>query len=110
MLHLTTGLAAGLALGLNSHAAHAAHIPTTKPAQARATLVHMMADGTPDPTDSPFLNLINSLQEAIQTSPAAAFKAKLAKLQAGDYDEAAVAAAVADQIKTTPCIMYSFTT
>ncbi len=109
MLQLTTGLAAGLALSLNSHAAQAAHGATTKPADARAPLLHMMA-GTPDPTDSPFLNLINSLQEAIQTSPAAAFKAKLAKLQAGDYDEAAVAASVTDQIKNTPCIMYSFTT
>lgn len=110
MLHLTTSLAAGLALSLNSHAAHAAHIATIKSADSRAPLLDMMADGTPDPIDSPFLNLINSLQEAIQTSPAAAFKAKLAKLQAGDYDEAAVALALADQIKTTPCIMYSFTT
>jgi len=64
----------------------------------------------PDPLASPFLGFINSLQEAIQTSPAAKFKANLAKFQAGDYDVAAVKAELDKLIDTTPCLMYSFTT
>jgi len=67
-----------------------------------------MADA--DPTASPIIGFINSLQEAIQESPAAKFKAKLAKLQAGDYDVEVTKAKLSAQINDTPCIMYSFTT
>ena len=69
--------------------------------------VTMLADE--DPIGSPFVKAINSLQEAIQNSPAANFKAKLAKMQAGDYDEAAVRASLEAYI-AEPAVMFSFTT
>ena len=63
-----------------------------------------------DPTDSPLIGMINTLQEAIQTSPIATFKSKLAKLQAGDYDEASVKAKLDSMIADEPVVMFSFTT
>jgi len=62
-----------------------------------------------DPTGSPLIKAINSLQEAIQSSPAANFKKGLAKLQAGDYDEVAVKAEL-DGYLAEPAVMFSFTT
>ena len=62
-----------------------------------------------DPTGSPFIKAINAFQEAIQQSPAANFKAKLAKMQAGDYDEVAVKAKL-DAYMAEPAVMFSFTT
>jgi len=59
--------------------------------------------------DNPFLVAINGLQEAMQTSNVAKFKAKFAKLQAGKYDEVAVNAKL-DQLMAEPAIMFSFTT
>ena len=62
-----------------------------------------------DPIGSPLIKAINSLQEAFQNSPAANFKAKLAKMQAGDYDEAAIKAKLESYI-AEPAVMFSFTT
>jgi hypothetical protein len=67
-----------------------------------------MAEGD-DPTANPFIQAINSFQVAIQNSPVAEFKSKFAKLQAGDYDEAAVRAQLEDYI-AQPAVMFSFTT
>mmetsp|Transcript_22544 Transcript_22544/g.72900 ORF Transcript_22544/g.72900 Transcript_22544/m.72900 type:complete len:109 (+) Transcript_22544:14-340(+) len=74
----------------------------------RSPVVPTMAE--PDPLANPLLGFINSLQETIQTSPAAKFKAGLAKLQAGDYDVATVQSELNTRIRSTPCLMYSFTT
>eukprot|EP00966_Prymnesium_polylepis_P023166 532997-Prymnesium_polylepis.1 len=68
---------------LSLHAAPRAHM------RSRAVLMMAAED---DPIGSPVIKAINALQEAIQTSPAAKFKAGLAKLQAGDYDEVATKA------------------
>ena len=73
---------------------------------ASRTAVRMQAD---DPIGSPFIKAINSLQEAFQNSPAAEFKKGLAKMQAGDYDEAAVKAKL-DAYIQEPAVMFSFTT
>ena len=73
----------------------------------RARQVIMMAED--DPTGSPLIKAINALQEAIQQSPAAQFKKGLAKLQAGDYDEASVKAQLSGYI-AEPAVMFSFTT
>ena len=62
-----------------------------------------------DPTSSPFIQAINKFQEAIQTSPAAAVKKNLAKLQAGNYDEVEVRAKL-DELLAQPAVMFSFTT
>ena len=59
---------------------------------------------------NPFLAAINGLQEAMQESPVATLKKGFAKMQAGEYDEAAVKAKLEAQISDTPAIMYSFTT
>jgi glutaredoxin 3 len=67
-----------------------------------------MAEGD-DPTANPFIQAINSFQVALQNSPVAEFKSKFAKLQAGDYDEAAVKAQLEDYI-AQPAVMFSFTT
>ena len=85
----------------NAFAAGAAAAPS----RTRAA-VRLQAD---DPIGSPFIKAINSLQEAIQNSPAAKFKAGLAKLQAGDYDEAATKAKLEAYI-AEPAVMFSFTT
>jgi hypothetical protein len=74
----------------------------------RSPVVQAMAE--PDPLANPMLGFINSLREAIQTSPAAKVKAGLAKLQAGDYDVEAVRSELKTRISSTPCLMYSFTT
>ena len=63
-----------------------------------------------DPTANPFIQAINSFQEALQTSPVAKFKAQFAKMQAGDYDSAATAAKLESLIADTPCVMFSFST
>ena len=63
-----------------------------------------------DPTANPFIQAINSLQEAIQNSPAANFKEKLAKMQAGDYDKPAVSAKLESLISDNGAVMFSFTT
>ena len=55
------------------------------------------------------MQAVNSLQEALQTSPAAQFKKNLAKMQAGDYDQAAVKAQL-DGYIAEPAMMFSFTT
>lgn len=73
---------------------------------SRATRPVRMAE---DPTGSPFIQAINKLQEAIQSSPAAQFKANLAKMQAGDYDKVAVEAKLQSYI-SEPAVMFSFTT
>ena len=62
-----------------------------------------------DPTGNPFIMAINTLQEALQNSPVAEFKNKLAKLQAGNYDEAATKARLEAYI-AEPAVMFSFTT
>ena len=62
-----------------------------------------------DPTANPFIQAINSFQVALQNSPVADFKSKLAKLQAGDYDEAAIKAQLEAYI-AEPAVMFSFTT
>merc|ERR1719424_994824 len=93
-----------LAVLLACHAANA-FAGATPPSYTR-TAVRMQAD---DPTGSPFLKAINNLQEAIQNSPAASFKKGLAKMQAGDYDEAAVKAKLNAYI-AEPAVMFSFTT
>ena len=67
-----------------------------------------MADDD-DVIGSPVIKAINALQEAIQNSPAAQFKKGLAKMQAGDYDEAAVKAKLEAYI-AEPAVMFSFTT
>ena len=69
--------------------------------------VRMMAE---DPTGNPFIQAINSFQEAIQNSPAANFKKEFAKMQAGSYDEAQVKARLDSLITDTPCVMFSFST
>ena len=89
-------------LATTSHAFAGAAVPHGR---AR-TAVRMSED---DPTGSPFIKAINSLQEAIQSSPAAQFKAKLAKMQAGNYDEAAVKKQLGD-LMAEPAVMFSFTT
>ena len=58
-----------------------------------------------DPTGSFGIQMINKLQEAIQQSPAAAFKKGLAKLQAGNYDEVAVRAKL-DSLIAEPAVMF----
>ena len=80
------------------------HAPTV-----RSRAVVRMED-TDDVIGSPFIKAINSLQEAIQTSPAAKFKAGLAKLQAGDYDQAATKAELDGLISENRVVMFSFTT
>ena len=58
---------------------------------------------------NPFVKAINSFQEAVQNSPAAAFKKNLAKAQAGSYDEAATRAEL-NALIAEPAVMFSFTT
>ena len=91
---------------LACHAAHAFAGPSAAP---RSRAVRMMAGNDDDPIGSPFIKAINTLQEAIQSSPAAAFKKGLAKMQAGDYDEGAVQAKLNAYI-AEPAVMFSFTT
>ena len=62
-----------------------------------------------DPIGSPVIKAINALQEALQNSPAATFKKGLAKMQAGDYDQAAVRSKL-DSLMAKPAVMFSFTT
>lgn len=83
---------------------------TTRVATIRGTrsAVRMMADE--DPTGNPFIQAVNSFQEAIQNSPIANFKKEFAKMQAGDYDEATVKAKLDGLISDTPCVMFSFST
>ena len=90
---------------LACHAAHAFAGPSAAP---RSRVVRMMANDD-DPIGSPFMKAINALQEAVQSSPAAAFKKNLAKMQAGDYDEAEVQAKLNAYI-AEPAVMFSFTT
>ena len=80
-----------------------------RPAVVRAPLRRSHAVMVEDDSN-PFLAAINGLQEAMQESPVATLKKGFAKLQAGDYDEAAVKAKLEAQISDTPAIMYSFTT
>ena len=68
-----------------------------------------MADDD-DVIGSPVIKAINALQEAIQSSPAAKFKAGLAKLQAGDYDQVATKAELDGLISDNKVVMFSFTT
>ena len=68
----------------------------------------MMADE--DPTGNPFIQAVNSFQEALQNSPVANFKKEFAKMQAGDYDEVATKAKLDSLISDTPCVMFSFST
>ena len=82
-------------------------VHATTPQQGRARASKRSITMT---EESPFLNLINQLQETLQQSPLANFKAKLAQMQAGQYDQEAVAEKLATQIQQTPCIVYSFTT
>ena len=77
---------------------------TAGPAPSRAA-VHM----SDDPTSNPFIQAINTLQETLQNSPVAEFKSKLAKLQAGNYDEAATKARLEAYIAES-AVMFSFTT
>lgn len=77
------------------------------PRRAVLRSVRMAQD---DPTGSPFVQAINSLQEAIQTSPVAKLKSGLAKLQAGDYDVAATKAKLNAAIDGPVPVMFSFTT
>jgi hypothetical protein len=50
------------------------------------------------------------LQQSLQNSPLAEGKKLFAKLQAGDYDVEETRAKLEQQISTSPCIMYSFST
>eukprot|EP01025_Chloroclados_australasicus_P035209 TRINITY_DN3591_c1_g1_i1.p2 TRINITY_DN3591_c1_g1~~TRINITY_DN3591_c1_g1_i1.p2 ORF type:complete len:262 (+),score=25.07 TRINITY_DN3591_c1_g1_i1:104-787(+) len=54
--------------------------------------------------------LINSLTQAIANSPINEYKIKLAKFQAGSYDEVAVKAKVDKYIADNPVTMFSFST
>ena len=102
------GIATSRVLLLALVGAEALRMPSASVSR-RAGALRAMA-GNEDPLANPMLGFINSFQEAIQTSPAAKFKAGLAKLQAGEYDVDAVKAELNQRIKTTPCLMYSFTT
>eukprot|EP01026_Neomeris_dumetosa_P030970 TRINITY_DN2463_c0_g1_i1.p3 TRINITY_DN2463_c0_g1~~TRINITY_DN2463_c0_g1_i1.p3 ORF type:complete len:228 (-),score=28.34 TRINITY_DN2463_c0_g1_i1:349-1032(-) len=53
--------------------------------------------------------LVNSVTKAIANSPLNEYKIKLAKFQAGDYDEAATKAQVDKYIADNPVLMFSFT-
>jgi hypothetical protein len=53
-------------------------------------------------------DLINTFTVAIQNSPLAAGKAALAKLQAGEYDEAKTQATLDRYIADNPVMMFSF--
>jgi len=77
-------------------------------ASSRAARKAFMRDE--DPTGSPLIQAINSLQEALQNSPVAKFKAGLAKLQAGNYDVEATRAELNRLIAEEPVLMLSFTT
>ena len=68
-----------------------------------STVVRMAADD--DPTGSPVIKMINKFQEALQDSPAAKAKCALAKLQAGEYDEAVVNAKL-DSLISEPAVMF----
>ena len=87
--------------------ANALAVGTTSHRQSQTRAAVRMAEE--DPTANPFIQAINSFQVALQNSPVADFKSKLAKLQAGDYDEAAVKAQLEAYI-AEPAVMFSFTT
>ena len=91
---------------LLASAAHA-FAGSAAPSQSSRSAVRMASD---DPTGSPFIQAINTLQEAIQTSPAAAIKKGLAKMIAGDYDQTAVKAKLDAYINAPGAVMFSFTT
>jgi hypothetical protein len=78
---------------------------------ARTTVLRLSTNdkSSDDPIGNPFVKAINSLQEAVQNSPAAAFKKNLAKAQAGSYDEAATRAEL-NALIAEPAVMFSFTT
>eukprot|EP00967_Tisochrysis_lutea_P079021 scaffold107934_cov40-Tisochrysis_lutea.AAC.2 len=78
------GIATSRVLLLALVGAEALRMPSASVSR-RAGALRAMA-GNEDPLANPMLGFINSFQEAIQTSPAAKFKAGLAKLQAGEYD------------------------
>jgi glutaredoxin 3 len=63
-----------------------------------------------DPTANPFVQAINVLQEAIQSSPIATFKKELAKLQAGSYDPVQTRAEIDSMLAANPAVVFSFTT
>ena len=69
-----------------------------------------MSSGDEDPTASPLVQAVNSLQEAMRNSPVANLKQSLAKMQAGDYDVDAVSARLNGLISDTPAVMFSFST
>lgn len=87
-----------------------AFAPTAATARVGPTVrlaVRMSGD---DPTANPFTQAINSFQEAMQNSPIANFKQSVAKMQAGEYDEATVSARLNGLIADTPVVMFSFST
>lgn len=63
-----------------------------------------------DPIGNPFIKAINALQQGLQNSPLAEGKKLFAKMQAGDYNVEETRAKLEQQISTSPCIMYSFST
>ena len=86
--------------------AFAAPAPVSRPVSRSRSAIRMQQD---DPIGNPFIKAINALQEAVQNSPAAQFKSKLAKMQAGEYDEVATRAKL-EQLMSEPAVMFSFTT
>ena len=93
LLVQTAGAFAVAGAGVNTH-------------RSRSAAVRM----NDDPIGSPLIKAINALQETLQQSPIAKFKKDLAKLQAGNYDEAAVQAKLTSLIADEPAVMFSFTT
>lgn len=63
-----------------------------------------------DPTASPIMQAVNWLSQSVQQSPVAGLKKGLAKLQAGDYDEATTRAELDALIADNPVMVFSFTT
>lgn len=61
-------------------------------------------------SSSLFESMINGLTVAIQKSPLAEGKKRLAQLQAGDYDAAAIKSKVDAYIANNPVIIFSFST
>ncbi|DBA99895.1 hypothetical protein WJX77_003942 [Trebouxia sp. C0004] len=56
-----------------------------------------------------FQNLINQISEAVTNSPVNNLKKGIAKVQAGDYDEAAIKAKVDNYLNDNPVVVFSWT-
>ncbi|DBB16626.1 hypothetical protein WJX82_010972 [Trebouxia sp. C0006] len=56
-----------------------------------------------------FQNLINQISEVVTNSPVNNLKKGIAKVQAGDYDEAAIRAKVDNYLNDNPVVVFSWT-